>query len=334
MSSLRHTFFALVRAAIGIGVLVYLAYHGLITRRAIFGLTSAWPMTLAALFLLFLALFLTAWRLSVLVAPHGLHLSLRSSWRLTLIGNFFNFFLFGSAGGDLVKFFYMARENHGRKTELITIGLFDRAMGMFALLLWPLLAAPFFPDLLRRSGALRRLLWSDGILALVMLIATLACFSRRVENSRKLAWLLQKLPWGDYLRRVLKTVRGYRHHSGALAGALLLALLIHTLTIAATLLIARTANPSRNLAEASLLIPLGFLVNTVPLTPGGLGVGEAAFDAFFSMAGLKGGADALFGWRLLTFLLSLPGLAMYIRGSRRFVYTATEKFQPFAISSK
>jgi hypothetical protein len=62
----------------------------------------------------------------------------------------------------------------------------------------------------------------------------------------------------------------------------------------------------------ALLIPLGFVANALPLTPGGLGVGEAAFDQLFQLAGFSGGAVALLGWRLLMLLIGLPGLVVYI----------------------
>jgi uncharacterized membrane protein YbhN (UPF0104 family) len=69
-----------------------------------------------------------------------------------------------------------------------------------------------------------------------------------------------------------------------------------------------------------VLIPMGFLANTLPLTPGGLGVGEAALNRLFSLAGFTGGAEALLGWRMLMLLIGLLGLGFYLRGSARFVH--------------
>jgi uncharacterized membrane protein YbhN (UPF0104 family) len=70
----------------------------------------------------------------------------------------------------------------------------------------------------------------------------------------------------------------------------------------------------------SILIPLGFLANVLPVTPGGLGIGEAAFNKLFEMAGLTGGAEALLGWRMLTILISMIGLVFYLRGRRHFIH--------------
>jgi uncharacterized membrane protein YbhN (UPF0104 family) len=330
MSSVRRAIFAFLRIGLGVAVLIYLAYSGALNRRALLGLGSSWHLTIAAAGLLVLTIILTAARLSILLDTHGHHLPLGLSIRLTLLGSFFNSFLLGSSGGDLVKFFYMTRENHGRKLELVTIGLFDRAVGMFALLVWPLLAAPLFPHLIAGNMVLRKLLWSAALIALSLLIGLLLCFSKRVVNSRPVALLLEKVPSGEHIRTMIDTVQGYRCHPIMLLWALAIALATHTCSVGATLLIARISNPGGNLWQASLLIPVGFLINTIPLSPGGLGVGEAAFNALFSLVGLTGGADALLGWRLLTILLSLPGLPVYLHGRGRFV--SSKQFDTFAVA--
>ena len=64
------------------------------------------------------------------------------------------------------------------------------------------------------------------------------------------------------------------------------------------------------------MVPMGEIVNSLPLTPGGLGVGETAFNAFFSIAGLRGGAEALLCWRVWNALTGLLGLFFYLRGVR------------------
>jgi hypothetical protein len=51
-----------------------------------------------------------------------------------------------------------------------------------------------------------------------------------------------------------------------------------------------------------------------------LGIGEAAFNKLFEMAGLTGGAEALLGWRMLTILISMIGLVFYLRGRRHFIH--------------
>jgi hypothetical protein len=52
-----------------------------------------------------------------------------------------------------------------------------------------------------------------------------------------------------------------------------------------------------------------------------VGVGEAAFNALFKLAGLpQGGAEALLCWRFWRAMVGLVGLALYLRGVGRAVF--------------
>jgi uncharacterized membrane protein YbhN (UPF0104 family) len=155
---MRRILLTLVRLGIGIGLLVYLAQSQVINLPALLRLFTAWPLTFAAFALLLFDILLMALRLSWLFRPQGLSLSLRMSLQLTLVGFFFATFLPGAAGGDLAKLFYATRENSGRKTEIISVVIFDRVIGLFSMLLLPLAFAPFFPKLIQSVPILRYLL--------------------------------------------------------------------------------------------------------------------------------------------------------------------------------
>jgi uncharacterized protein (TIRG00374 family) len=324
VKSVRHTIFALLRTAVGIGLLVYLGLSGAIQWQSLWGLLLRWRVTLAALVLLWVDVVLMAWRLAVLLKPCGFYLSIRSALRLTLIGIFFNSFLPGSTGGDVIKVFYAAQGNRGRRTEVATVILLARAVGMFALLLLPLLLAPLFPQLIRSMPVLRDLLRLAALLALLMLAGLLVCFSSRVRNSLLLTWIFQKLPGGAYLETVLDTVHRYRRSFGTLVAVLIISLVTHVFATGITLLAGQATNPAGFAWDMVELIPLGHLANTLPLTPGGLGVGEAAFEALYAQAGFSGGAETLLGWRLLSLVIGLVGLGYYLQGRRQFVEAADQ----------
>lgn len=315
----RRTIFLILRIAIAVGLLAYLGNSGVIDWSALLGLVVAWPVTLIAFLLVLTDIVVTAWRLCLLLEPRGLHLSLTSSVRLTLIGTFFNSCLPGSSGGDLVKIYYASAGNHGRRTEVATIMVLDRVVGMLALLLWPLVLAPLFPQLIASSTALRLLLWGAAAVAAVTTAMILIALSTTVRDSRLLAWILAKIPMGVYAERVLNTVHQYRHNRLTLLAATGISMLAHTVGIGVTLMIAMVAIPAGAAREMIILIPIGFMANVVPVTPGGLGVGEAAFDALFAIAGLSGGAVVLLGWRLLLLVVGLFGLVLYLQGQRRLV---------------
>jgi uncharacterized membrane protein YbhN (UPF0104 family) len=69
-----------------------------------------------------------------------------------------------------------------------------------------------------------------------------------------------------------------------------------------------------------LVVPVGHIVNSLPLTPGGLGVGETAFNALFNLTGLRGGAEALLCTRIWTAMVGLIGFSFYLHGISREVF--------------
>lgn len=322
-AALNHLF-TVVRIAIGVGLLWYLGASGAIEWRGLLGMLHEWPITLVAFLLLLVDMMVTSSRLCVLLAARGMYISVVNATKLSLIGIFFNSCLPGSTGGDLMKIYYATGDNRGRRTEVTTIILLDRASGMFALMIWPLLVAPFFPELLERVPALKSLLAGAAIVAAVLLVAFLLAWSRMLRQSALLEWLFRRLPLGEYARRVYETVYAYRHHPGPVLASVGISLVAHTMSVGVTMLAITAVSPSGAAWPMAVLIPLGHLANTVPLTPGGLGVGEAAFNRLFSMAGLTGGAEGLLGWRLLTLLIGLLGLWFYLQGRGKFVHLASE----------
>jgi len=316
--------FAVLRTGIGFALVWYLWRSGAINWTALAGLVTSWMLSLAALGLLLVDVSLVAWRLTVLLGPRGFHLPVPSAFRLTLIGVFFNACLPGATGGDLVKIYYAAEGNPGRKTEVATIVLLDRAVGMFGFMALPLLLLPFFPELLAKSTALRAVMWTVAGVATMMMAGTLACFSERIRRSVPVVWAIRKLPLGRYIGIMYDTVHAYREHPGPLLGAVGISVTAHMLAASVAMLASLVTHPNEFAWKMSVLIPIGFTVNVLPVTPGGLGVGEAAFEKLFSLAGLTGGADALLGWRLLTILMSLLGLAFYLEGRKRFVHAVEE----------
>jgi glycosyltransferase 2 family protein len=314
----------LVRLAIGIGLLVYLARSGIIDLRALSRLATAWPITLAAVSLLLFDVFLMSLRLSWLFRPQGLHLPLSTSLQLTLVGFFFATFVPGSAGGDIARMFYATRGNSGRRTEIMAVVIFDRVIGLFSMLLLPLLFAPMFPRLIQSAPALRYLLLTVALLALCLL----AGFFVGVWNESILNLLRRNAfgfpNWRSLAIRGLETIRAYRHSPGILASALGASMLANLSLLVVTALGMLIVNPAGLKMEMCLVIPMGYIANSLPLTPGGLGVGEAAFNALFDITGLHGGADALLCWRIWSALVGILGLVLYLRGLRCSIVKTTE----------
>lgn len=319
-----HVFLTL-RFAIGVALLWYLFAAGNLEWTTLRGLVDRWWLSLAVMALMLVGLWCTSWRFAILLRPRGLDISVPASMRLTLIGVFFNNCLPGAGGGDVVRMYYGARGHEGRRAEIVTVMVLDRVTGMFGLILWPLLVAPFVRNLWADQVVLRTLLGGGLATLTAMTVAFALSWSRLFEVGGPVRRLLARLPGGALLDRVVDTVSSFRQCPVAVFQAVGISLLGHTLAMAGALAIAAAVNPDGFSWGMSILIPLGFMANAIPLTPGGLGVGEAAFDSLFRLGGLAGGAEVLLGWRFFILGIGLFGLVLYLRGRGEFVRAAPQR---------
>lgn len=312
-----------VRLAVGIALLVWLSRSGVIDWARVGALISRpGPLGLAVV-LMVAGLVAMAARLCVLATPLGVRVPFGASMRLLLIGTCFNVFMPGSAGGDIARLYLVLRDQPGRRAELAAILVFDRVVGLVAMLLVPLVAALAFPDVARLHPQIVQILWWAAGLAGLSAVVAVALWG---PVGR--AWvvrLLYRLPLGEVLTRAGVALRAYRAYPGAVAMALLLSAVATTLGLVTMLVLARALGATGSLQMMVLLLPIGLLVNTIPLTPGGLGVGEVAMDRLFGLAGLTGGAAALIGWRLLMLLPASVGLVLYVHGRADFVAAAARE---------
>lgn len=317
----RQIVFTAIRVLVALALILYLARSGSIEWSSLGRLLSAWWIIAVAIVLFFVDMVITAWRLCVLLRARGLHLSLWASVRLTLIGLLFSTCLPGATGGDAVRMYYAMAGNAGRRTEVATVILLDRALGMLGLLLLPLPFALLAPPL--QDGILSGLVGGAATFAAVLVGGAFLFFATGIRTSRAFVWLLAKVPGGRVIETMIDTVYAYRKAPGALLAGVGISALAHLTTVLILVLFSRVITPDASAWQIGVLIPLGLVANGLPVTPGGLGVGEAAFDRLFTLAGLTGGIELMLGWRFLTLIGALAGLVVYLLGDRRYVQTAT-----------
>lgn len=311
----RRRFFLFVRTASGILILVWLWRSGAVSLALVRSLAAGWPFLLVGLALFTVDTVLCAIRLPILLRARGLAMSLGDATRLGFIVNLFNLFLPGG-GSELVRLYYVAAHAHGKRTEIATILLLDRLVGLGAMLLFPFLVLPLTGDLIARSAVLRSILIAAGAALAGMLVAFLLACSPALRGSRPVGWLLARLPLRAHLERVLDTIATFRRRPGALLRATALSLVVHSLSASVAVVLVASTHGFDQWPAVAFLALIGFLANNLPITPGGLGVGEAAFDSLFHIVGIDGGAEVMLAWRVLMLSLAPLGLAYYLSGRR------------------
>lgn len=280
-----------------------------------------------------LALQLIRWYL--LVRALDLPFTLRNACRLGMVGIFFNTFLPGSVGGDLLKAYFIARENRERKTRAVATVLIDRALGLFGLVLF---VAVLGTTLWLLGDA--RLIANPELQRLIQLMAACSGVTivgyvllgylpqRRVDRfARRLRWLPKV---GGPLAEFWYAVWIYRQRPRTILGGVALSAISHVALVLAFHTASRVfpaqggeAEQPASLAEHIVIAPIGFIVQALPVSPGGVGIGEATFAGLYQLSGRSAsrGVIARLAMRVVEWLIGLLGYLLYLRMKKELPLT-------------
>jgi uncharacterized protein (TIRG00374 family) len=309
------------RIALGIGLLYYVVSTTGGWSAAKQFICIAWLLPGQAA-LTFFSAAIESKRMVLLFRPQGIRLSFGDGYRLVAIGTFFNFCIPGGTGGDVMKLYYLASENRSQVVEVATVLLVDRAVALFSLLFLVVTLALLNGQLVRDYPTIQWLVGAAlvGMIGLLVL-AVISC-SARVRAGRLYAFVMARLPLHRHLEHASDALYAFREHKMALVGAALLSILGHTALAGMFLTVGTVLIPNAKALATCVLALLGLLANALPITPGGLGVGEAAFERLFRLMDYSGGAQLMLAWRVATLPLCLVGCVIYILGARRHRHVA------------
>lgn len=202
------------------------------------------------------------------------------AWRFTWIGVFFNNFIPGQTGGDVIKAVYIIKHCKGGNRVAAAVSvLVDRILGLGSL---ALLAAVVVLFALDRFAELALVIWA--VLGAVALLGVVA-FSRRIRKLIGLDALLKALPLSGLLKKIDQAVYFYRGHTLGIGAWVVVGTLSHVLSVLSVALIGQAMSLGMPMLEYFVLVPIVNIISAVPLGPNGWGVGELAFGHFFATYG-------------------------------------------------
>jgi uncharacterized protein (TIRG00374 family) len=237
-----------------------------------------WFLPGLATFGLVLGLQTQRWR--ILLRAIDIHLTWLRTWQLVMIGMFFNLFLLGSTGGDVVKIFYAMREaGQGKAAAFLSIVL-DRVIGLLALafvsigvVAWQyqaLMSTPVAQGLLATIALI--LGGSVGVVVVSVVIAVL-----RLEDR-----LPSRMPLRRGIVDLAVATRHYASRPGALFAAFVLAIVVHLLIFSTFYFSALAFTSALGLAEIYSVMPIVNTITALPISLQGVGWRETLFQNLFA----------------------------------------------------
>jgi uncharacterized protein (TIRG00374 family) len=286
----------LLRIAVGAVVVWLLVRSGALKPALLAQAVARHPGLLVVAFLIYLVpLQLLAWlRWYGFLRAAKVPLSAAASLRLHLVGLFFNGFLPGGTGGDLAKGWYLLK-GRGRTESAAALGTLvaDRVTGLFGLIglaaaanlvnmsAWdssPLLTAQAV-FILSVAGAM-----------LLLTLAFLAPWKIRLQVFFKKSDAVTKdgAPRG-FLAEFALALASFRKYPRAFLGAIAVSALVHLLLAVVYALCAAALDVHLPFRLHVYVAPTLTFANGIPVSPAGLGVGEAAGMILYKAVGAAHG---------------------------------------------
>lgn len=278
---------AALRATVTILVLTY--FVATIRWRELWlRLDQAQPLWLVgACLLLGVAYLMSAIRWWFLLRVQQICVSLNTAIALTYIAQFFNAFMLGAVGGDVVKILMILRYAPNQRTNA-TLSIFvDRVLGLAVLLAACIATLPWQYRAMAAHPELRSVISALFVVSAVMLVAAIVVALWPFDRSPR--WV--KTLWLKVPRRHIGSllVTGYRAHYSALpatASAVGAAFALTFVLIAAGWCIARGIRLQVSYVEMLEIFTVATCVISLPISIGGHGVREGIFVFMFAAYGL------------------------------------------------
>ncbi|MBF0358824.1 MAG: flippase-like domain-containing protein [Magnetococcales bacterium] len=276
-------------------------------------------IVVVALICNFAMISLTSLRWQFLLASQKI--SLPFSWvhSITYLSMFFNLLIPGSVGGEALRLNYTFKSVPGRKSAVILTVFADRVIGLYGLfvlsLVGLLISLPTVMAVTPLKVAMVTItaIVVGGPLFAILLLLLLP----RISWLRSYIYTPQDSRVWSIINSVVDVLRHFIRAKLRLLFTLLISISAHTIEVFALIWIAMRLDMMAITVEGFYVAtPLAWMANIIPISPGGIGVGEVAFDQICHWLQPTQAAVAFstifFINRIFMMVASLPGFFVYI----------------------
>tara|TARA_B100000749_G_C18450166_1_gene476180 strand:- start:12947 stop:13927 length:981 start_codon:yes stop_codon:yes gene_type:complete len=308
----------ILKFVVAFGLITYLVQSGLLDFSVL--MKASRPEYLVMGFFFVLAnIWVNNVRWTLLLKKSGIECTMWQTFKLCLMGIFFNFTLPSSVGGDVVKAYYLARDNADKKMIVATSVLVDRVIGLFGMVGIAFVTLLLNFDKVQQIPMLSTLLLPIALVFFGMFTFFMLAFSKRVNAWPPLRNVLARVP--DLISKMFDAVHGFGRQKMTFVYAVLLTLTSQVMTIFFMYLFAEAIGMGDfSIGAYFFAVPVGLIVMSIPIAPAGLGVGQVAFLALFTMyTGVESqvGPLSITAFQVFSLMIGLFGAGIYLQQKKK-----------------
>lgn len=272
-------------------LITWLLYSGKLDFTELSGIFDSWSWLLVAFGIFGCVLLMASLRWRLLLKAQGIDYSLHDTFALTLIGLFFSQVMIGTTGGDMVKAYVVAMEQKEQRSAAVISVLFDRALGLFVLLIVALVAIVFNLETVMADGELTTFALIVVVTFVSAVAGAWAFYSDRLRSVSWLRRLYNRLPFLGALSTIDRALYTYKSHPRAIRTCFAVSLLLHVCVVLTTVCLGvALLGHSFSISSFFFLIPVAHIAMALPINPpGALGTGEAIYSYLFERVNISQG---------------------------------------------
>ena len=221
--------------------------------------------------------FITAWRWHVLLKALSIFITFARALQLNMVGAFYNTFMPGSTGGDLLKAYYIAKHTRLRTRAVMSV-IVDRILGLLSLIImggsvaawqWTRLPADDPAKTWCGRVALGALLICAGTV-----VSLFVFYHPTLRRITGLGWFMRRLPMQAQVNKAVETMEIYRRRPWLVLWAIVVTFPVHATVVVSATFAGMAFGLPLPPAYYWVVVPVVVLAGAIPISPQGAGVME------------------------------------------------------------
>jgi glycosyltransferase 2 family protein len=231
----------------------------------------------AAVFIFPVVYLITSWRWYAMLRALSIRITLARALKLNMVGAFYNTFMPGSTGGDLLKAYYIAKVTKLRTRAVMSV-IVDRILGLLALVILGGVMATYQYFSLPPDDPARiwcaRVSFGSVMIVIATCLALLVFYNPMLRRFSGLDFIIKRLPMQTQVNKAVETMEIYRRRPWLVLWALIITFPVHgTVVVSATFAGMAFGLPLHPLYYW-VAVPVIVLSGAIPISPQGAGVME------------------------------------------------------------
>ena len=262
---------------------------------------------------------ITTYRWYLLLNTGGMKFDLKNVFYINYIGIFFNTVIPGSLGGEVFKSLFIYKYADENRTKAVFSVIIDRGCGLIGLMIVCALGIIIswrkiieIPLLLTLSLGL-----ISSLVLCVLAICIILMTNKHVDRYLQNKLFKQKSEFIKNLMSIVGAISHYRNNISIFPVCVGLSIMLHLSSVLFLYIISSMFH-SGSIIFTDYMAALSFanISNLIPVTPGGLGIGEVAYAQIMEQLTLvKNTSNFILQYlalRISWVIISLPGMVVYV----------------------